>query len=451
MAPAAPAKKPLLERLPWWIVPALLVGIPLLFAAGAAVAPQQVYHEVVWPYYWGPIKADAENQATLLLCQDGNTTATVCPGGQEGILAHSGYNVVNTASWAVLLGLCLVGCAQVLQRTKTPMDAKLIVGAAGWVVAGSVFHVMEDVGLFAPPTQYVFITPPIYLLFAAGGVGSLLVGHYLRKVAEKGGLELALQKLLFIVATPVVLYLMMWVYKWDQVTHYVNPVWVALFGLAAYFLAAAHFRMKKAVDPAALVGWMSVGWILLGVAYVVLFATGPWPIKAAGGFPLTPHPLPIALLALPLAAAVAGLAFLYGVLTVGRHEAKGKAKARDYSRALLQPINLLLIGSQMLDAFATSIGIDLGGYNEKHVLSGNVIVWTRNLGHATGMSFLEHYPTFVGFATVKLLVSLLVVQAIDGSPDAKRNPTLTGLVKFAIIMVGLGPGIRDFLRMSLGV
>ncbi|MEK6985861.1 MAG: DUF63 family protein [Candidatus Thermoplasmatota archaeon] len=440
---SAPARPGLLERLPWYTVPALLVGIPLLIAAGAAVAPETVYDGFVWPYYWGPIQADAENHARLLLCPDGTTTPNFCPNGATGIEATSGYNIINTASWAILLGLCLLGISQILQRTKVPMDSKLIIGATGWVVAGSIFHVMEDVGLLATPLQYFFITPPIYLLFGVGGVASLLIGHYLKGVAEKANLELALQKLLFIVATPILLYLVAWLQPWNQVTHYINPVYVTLMGLGVYLLTARHFRRIGRIDPAALVGWMSLGWILLALGYVALFQSEPW-------FPQR-NPLPTALLAPVLAAAVAGLAFLFGLFTVGRFEGKGKGKARDFSRALLQPINLLLIGSQMLDGFATAIGIDTGGYDEKHVLSAKVIEVTRDAGANLGLGFVEQYPTFIGFATVKLAVSLLVIYAIDANKDAKTNPTLTGLVKFAIIMVGLGPGIRDFVRMALGV
>jgi uncharacterized membrane protein len=54
---------------------------------------------------------------------------------------------------------------------------------------------------------------------------------------------------------------------------------------------------------------------------------------------------------------------------------------------------------------------------------------------------------------VKFAISLLVISAIDGSPrsEEERQGPLIGLVKFAIIMVGIGPGIRDFVRMALGV
>jgi uncharacterized membrane protein len=428
----APAPRPLLERIPGWAVPAVLLGVPLLFAVVAKLVPSFFDH-VIWPYYWGPIKADALGLDGATPFFDGHPVA-----------AYSGYNLVNTASWAVLLAVCLVGIAQILNRTRTPMDGKLIVGATGWVVAGSVFHVMEDTGLFRAPLQYFFITPPIYLMFAAGGVASLAIGHYLRGVEAKAGLDRALQKLWFILAIPVLLYLGLWLKHWDQVTHYVNPVWVALFALAAYVVAVWRFRRIGRIDPAELVSILSIGWILLSIAYVISFVQAPWHPQA---------PVLDALWAPVLAAAVAAGMFGLALVMVGRAERKGKPKRRDFWFAFFQPINLLLLFSQMLDGFATAIGIDSGGYSEKHVLSKALIDLARDTGTKYHIGFLEHHPTLFGFTTVKFAISLLVISAIDGSArsEQERQSPLIGLVKFAIIMVGIGPGIRDFVRMALGV
>jgi uncharacterized membrane protein len=431
-AAPVPAKPSLVERIPGWTVPAILVGVPLLFALLAQAVPGFFDH-VVWPYYWGPIKADALGLDGTSPYFDGHPVA-----------AYSGYNLVNTASWAVLLAVCLLGIAQILRRTRTPMDGKLIVGATAWVVAGSLFHVLEDTGLFRAPLQYLFITPPIYLMFAVGGVASLVIGHYLRAVEVRAGLDRALQKLWFILSILVVAYLGLWYKPWGQVTHYVNPVWVALFALATYVVAVWRFRRIGRIEPAELVVLLSLGWILLGLAYTLSFVRTPW-------HPQTP--VLDALWAPVLAAAVCAAMFALALLMVGRAERKGKAKRRDFWFAFFSPINLLLLFSQMLDGFATAIGIDSGGYSEKHVLSKALIDVARDAGHRYHLPFLEQHPTFFGFTTVKFAISLLVISAIDGSArsEEERQSPLIGLVKFAIIMVGIGPGIRDFVRMALGV
>ncbi|MEA3203451.1 MAG: hypothetical protein QOI63_1126, partial [Thermoplasmata archaeon] len=48
-APPADAPKPgILERIPGWAVPALLLGVPLLFALVAKLVPG-FFDQVVWP------------------------------------------------------------------------------------------------------------------------------------------------------------------------------------------------------------------------------------------------------------------------------------------------------------------------------------------------------------------------------------------------------------------
>ena len=54
---------------------------------------------------------------------------------------------------------------------------------------------------------------------------------------------------------------------------------------------------------------------------------------------------------------------------------------------------------------------------------------------------------------LKASIIVLVVYFIDISykKDFAANPTLTGLVKVAILVLGLAPGLRDVLRLGIGV
>lgn len=418
-----------LDRIPAFAVPALLIGVPALVAIAAWLAPSMVYDHFVWPYYWGPIKADALGLGPSQTLE------------YHGVATHSGYNAVNTSTWALLLGLCILGLAQLLRRLKSTMDSKLIVAATTWVVAGSLFHVMEDTGLFRPPLQYVFITPPIYLLFAAFGAAAFVFAHRLRTMAAKRGAAAASLGLAAALAVLCAIALAVWLSRWNLVVHILNPL--AFVAVAAATWLAAHWRLKRAVEPAEIVTILGCGAILLGLAYVVAYATSPWP-DLNGGLPAASHP--VAFLAIPLALVPVGL--LAGWATW-----RQRGQAQDVAaRAFLQPINLLLVFSQMLDAFATALAIDGFGYDEKHVVSRGVIDAARSLYSALGWAFGAEHPTFLGFVPIKLAIGLLVVYAIDVSgKDTRGHTTLIGLVKFAIIMVGLGPGLRDLTRLALGV
>jgi uncharacterized membrane protein len=495
--PVAPS---LLDTMPWWTVPAILIGVPLLFGLVAQVVPG-FYEDVVWQYYWGPIKADAMNCAQVSsLATERCASATA-----DGVLAKSGYNVVNTLSWAVLLGVCILGIAQMLTVFRTPMDDKLIVAATAWVVVGSVAHVLEDVGLFAGALQYFFITPPIYLLFGAFGIASFLVAQWMRSVAAKSDLHAALRLLWMIHMLLALVWLGLWVNDWTQITVYVNPVWVAAFAAINYLVARAIILRQGRIDASLMTLVFSLGTFLLVGAYILTYITDPWNDLGGDGMPLAfviapalaavlagivyltakkapkallgtvfvggsllggvavvsvynylvgRFDLPAPLLAGAVAlAAVLLLAAAIAVRVWSKHKGQGAALTAQVALAYVLPINLLLVFSQMLDGFATALGIDLIGYIEKHVLSARVIDVFREFSTDIGWTFGATYPTFLAFAPVKLVISLLVVYAIDihSREDARAHPTMIGLVKFAIIMVGMGPGVRDFTRMSLGV
>ncbi|MBN1167268.1 MAG: DUF63 family protein [Methanospirillaceae archaeon] len=95
----------------------------------------------------------------------------------------------------------------------------------------------------------------------------------------------------------------------------------------------------------------------------------------------------------------------------------------------------VLIFAHMLDASATSYGIDLHDmvYVEKHVVGANLIA-------LTGTAFVM-YP-------LKLLILFPAIYILQ---EYRKDGTsgLWHLILLAMIMVGLAPGIRDLMRMVL--
>lgn len=114
------------------------------------------------------------------------------------------------------------------------------------------------------------------------------------------------------------------------------------------------------------------------------------------------------------------------------------------------PVNLLMVFGQMSDALMTSLGIDLYNYHEKHVLPRYLIERVDALGLPAPFGA---FPTAMVMLPLKLLIVLLVVLAIDLSPEARKSQhqNLVMLIKLAIIMVGLAPGLRDAVRLAMAV
>ena len=102
------------------------------------------------------------------------------------------------------------------------------------------------------------------------------------------------------------------------------------------------------------------------------------------------------------------------------------------------PLYVTLLFSHMLDASATSYGIDLHPalrYVEQHVVGSNLIEWT--------------HTAFVMFP-LKLVVLFPAIYVLEMyRPEA--DPDFWHLVLLAMIVVGLAPGIRDMTRMVLYV
>ena len=106
----------------------------------------------------------------------------------------------------------------------------------------------------------------------------------------------------------------------------------------------------------------------------------------------------------------------------------------DYASNILYK---LLIFGHMLDASATSYGIDIHPvrYVEQHVVGGALI-------DATGTAFSMF---LLKFAVLVPAVYVLEMYRREGNPD------LWHLILLAMIVVGMAPGIRDLVRMVLYV
>jgi uncharacterized membrane protein len=96
------------------------------------------------------------------------------------IITDVGYNPVNTITWAIILGICIFGVLKLLEKIKVEADWEFIKVIIPYVVAGSILRVFEDADMFVPPIQYLFITPPIYLLMFVITVSLLFLSIKLR-------------------------------------------------------------------------------------------------------------------------------------------------------------------------------------------------------------------------------------------------------------------------------
>jgi uncharacterized membrane protein len=80
------------------------------------------------------------------------------------ITHDTGYNPVNTITWALLLVLCLFLTLKLLKKLEIEIDKTFIAALSPYIFVGASLRVMEDAELFSPPLSYMLITPLIYFL-----------------------------------------------------------------------------------------------------------------------------------------------------------------------------------------------------------------------------------------------------------------------------------------------
>jgi len=99
------------------------------------------------------------------------------------IVTDSGYNVVNTLTWAMVLVLCVYSLHshKVLKRLGVTIDQRFVIGVVCYVLFGSSLRVLEDADIFVPPLQYIITTPNIYFVVFAITIVSLMLSLHIYK------------------------------------------------------------------------------------------------------------------------------------------------------------------------------------------------------------------------------------------------------------------------------
>jgi uncharacterized membrane protein len=99
---------------------------------------------------------------------------------------------------------------------------------------------------------------------------------------------------------------------------------------------------------------------------------------------------------------------------------------------LTNPLNVAILGAHMFDASSTFTAIDIvGGFAEKHVVPVFFINYT--------------HTAFVMYA-LKLAVFIPVIYLIE--KYFKDEPQLYYAIKFVLLVLGFGPGIRNTLELT---
>jgi uncharacterized membrane protein len=292
----------------------------------------------------------------------------------QPIIMDSGYNIYNTLTWAVLLGLSLFGIIKLLQRLNLKVNAAFVMALAPHIVFWASMRVVEDMNLVQPPQSYILITPIIYFLAFVVTVPLLVICVWFGKRGTS------------------------WIPDYQRPMFWTGIVMV----IALYVWMLLSGPVERAWVPLMVV---TLGAVFTGAIYTIACIVRSRAEKK-------------------LAAVASGKGKKKGVMP--EWVALGFLKDR---------LNLTLLFAHMFDASSTFTGVDIIAlYEEKHVFPGFFI-------EVTGTSAVM-YP-------LKLVIFIPVLYIL--SRWYEEDEQLSNLIKFVILVLGFGPGIRNTLAMFFGV
>lgn len=341
------------------------------------------------------------------------------------ILCDEGYNVYNTASWAVLLGLILLWLYRLSLEIKENVGLSFVLAGVPYLVWGSIFRVLEDADLFAPygtlqppvPTGHgfldhylgvFFVTPIIYVEITFLVIGLLLWGHRARRVAEGRTVSHGLQYFAYSLLLLLALYTALWASHPTYLRRVAHPL-VALGGcLVAFWLVYRHARNQQRIDPHVVMGAYGLVFLTLGLYYMSVWMTGgfptwhpPAPDPAALTYPLRGD---LGTLTLPVQGWVLGALVLAPALLVVSARRKGLLLAgvrRETERPARSSYGLpvlvlvLFLLAEALAVFLSVLGLqDLAQRQIAHAWSAGGF-----LGYAKTVGLLAAGPAAIGAGT----------------------------------------------------
>jgi len=388
----------------------LLIGVIVsaVIVFGILFFPEIFYDQWIWKYYWGPVVADAQGFTAY----------------HNGVAAYPGYTMVSELTYGVLLLIALYGIYQLLKKLQISIDWWFCLALLPYILFGPVTRVLEDAEFFSPPLIYWFISPLIYLQIAVYAILFILLGYVVQKKNRSSFLSIwRFMSIILILANGI--YIILWILNIPVGTYQIHPLVFLLLTLCSQFpLLLRYYQQKNpSINDIVFTGGL---FILLPAAYLI--------VRWISGFEWGVGDVRFDVFAL-----VIGIVSILVLLVylVGRKYQDNPAFA-----PYTNPLNLALLVGHLIDGITSYISIydplqmGLPSYIEKH----------------PGSNFLmEVWPPL--FPIVKFLLILGIIYLFDVSfkKEVAQYQRLINLLKIGILILGFSPGLRDLLRVTMGV
>ncbi len=392
------------------IVGVILIVILAVIILGLLLVPSLFYDQWIWKYYWGPVVADASGHSV----------------SYHGVVVTEGYTIVSELTYGIILVGALFGLYQLLKKLKIVIDWYFCLALLPYILFGPVTRVLEDANYFFVPEVYWFISPLIYLQTTIYVLIFLFLGYFLQKRESAWSHRRTVLVLLFLFAIVDVAYIVIWYLNVPYAMYRIEPGVFCVVSVVA-FLPFVYRYLKKQTQTINTVIFSGGLLILLPFAYLI----GRWLLgeqwSGTEGVRFD-----VFLLVMGLTAFIVAVVFFvaYGF------------KNNETIKVYKAPLNLSMLSGHLIDGLTSWISIydpfhmGLPSYIEKHPASNFL---------------LETWPPL--FPIIKFLLIILVIYVFDVlyKKELTRYVRLVNLIKIGIFILGVSPGLRDLLRVTMGV
>ena len=366
----------------------------------------------------------------------------------------SGYNMVNTMTYGLVLAMFAVALSGWLRHLGVDASDSTLLALLPFVFWAAFGEVVEDARMFSEPLSALFVSPGVHFQTAAwvvvaGAIGYFVVnGEYEEEERFK---RVQVLSTLLIVGQFAIFGLS--ISESDRVVRDGIDLWpfllLSVAGMTAPIWLAQSAEKFDHVQRSVYFTGIGGSLVLFG-AMVSFMLWRPeeslnlWPLAVVIGAPAV---LIYAMVQHGQEAAdeLAAHGIIAGVLPPRMTEEQyldSSSKEKDFveslrSKAVMAyPVAFLPVAGQLLDGLATWIGIDYFGYHEKHVVSAAVI---------------DLFDTAATFTVLKLAIGGIILWFYTLANFEYRQQHLRLLIGLALMIVGMAPGLRDVLRLMLGV
>jgi uncharacterized membrane protein len=390
------------------VILGIFLGIIAVIVIGYLLAPTLIYDQWIWKYYWGPVVADASGHQVAF----------------HGVVAQEGYTLLSEITYGIILVCALYGLYKLLKKLEISIDWYFCLALFPYILFGPVTRVLEDTSYFADPLVYWFISPLIYFQTTLYVLIFLFLGYYLSKKAFTRGKTLCILLSVFVLIDGF--YTLLWVLGIHYGASIIEPGYFFLLSVVAFLPLLYRFIKKQT---------MTVNTVIFsGGLLVVLpcfFLIGRW-ITGGQWSGSYGNYVNVLLLVIGIVALIITIVNLIAWV-YRKHESIVVYK---------NPLNLSMLAGHLIDGITSYISIydplqfGLPSYIEKHPASNGL---------------MELWPPL--FPIVKFILIIVVIYVFDVvyKKELEKYSRLVNLLKIGIFILGVSPGLRDLLRVTMGV